>query len=410
MAYKKINSEAILRALMAIALAAVFFVFLVPSGCGSSGGGSGADSADSAGSKELAPLTAEVTIGSVRDLGAVESSSLVLMRDCGFSAIFQGKSVWVFGDTFLEYANVDDRRLLCNSWSSTYDLDAGDGIAGFEESVDEVGAPLELFPLTEEEELYNKIHKSEFCAQEPCNAHWAIWPGSIVVDNKKGWAYVFYRKVHVEHGQFNFYHVGHSIAIWKNYSSPAERPIFEYVEGYPTLFFSEGEDGFGSAAMLLGKMVYVYGCELEEGGLVKPCHLGRVPIASILDRSAWSFYDGTGNWSPQVSQAVNIFDGNDMMSVFHDSYIDRYVAIYSQPMDTRVMIRTAVNPEGPWSNPMELFTALAPDNDVGWVYDALAHPEFSQDFGRIIYVTYSRQTGHLAAEMRLVAVELRPPY
>jgi hypothetical protein len=54
------------------------------------------------------------------------------------------------------------------------------------------------------------------------------------------------------------------------------------------------------------------------------------------------------------------------------------------------------------------FTAEDSSSELGWVYDALAHPELSQDNGRIVYVTYSRYTDPHRSEMRLVALELEP--
>ncbi len=70
------------------------------------------------------------------------------------------------------------------------------------------------------------------------------------------------------------------------------------------------------------------------------------------------------------------------------------------------MLRTAVRPEGPWSEPMEIFSVDAPDNPYGWVYDFLAHPEFSQDNGRVIFITYSKKIAQQLSELRLVAVHL----
>lgn len=351
---------------------------------------------------------AELQIKSIRDLGAIDTSTAVAKRDCGYSVDFQGRSVWVFGDTFLDINNQENRSMLCNSWIATYDTDAGDGLAGFSEKVDDVGAPVEFFPLTEAEQLYNQKHSGKDCEEKPCNAHWAIWPGAMVVDKNKGWAYIFYRKVHVEPGHFNFYHVGHSLAIWKNYHEAAERPVFDILEDYPTLFFSEGENGFGSAAFVEGHMLYVYGCELMEETLAKPCRIARVPIAEVLKRSAWRFYDKQGKWSPEVAEAALPFTASEMMSVFYVPYLQRYVAIYSEPMADKAMIRTARSPEGPWSKAKQLFQAEASTSETGWVYDALAHPEFSEEDGRVIYVTYSRHIEGDRTEMRLVAIELEP--
>jgi hypothetical protein len=72
-----------------------------------------------------------------------------------------------------------------------------------------------------------------------------------------------------------------------------------------------------------------------------------------------------------------------------------------------VVIRSAPALIGPWSEPAKLFTADHKSKD-GWTYDALPHPEFAEENGRVQYVTFSRPTGEfLASEVAVVRVELR---
>lgn len=96
-----------------------------------------------------------------------------------------------------------------------------------------------------------------------------------------------------------------------------------------------------------------------------------------------------------------------MISVSYNAYLNKFLAVYSQPMSTGVMLRTAKNLEGPWSQPLKAFDAMPPANTIGWIYDAMEHPEYARDNGRMIYITYSRQTGPLTFEMRLVSVKFR---
>ena len=47
-------------------------------------------------------------------------------------------------------------------------------------------------------------------------------------------------------------------------------------------------------------------------------------------------------------------------------------------------------------------------NDGGWTYDALVQPGYSQDGGRILYVTYSRPNGtFFGSEFAVVRVTLQ---
>ncbi len=348
----------------------------------------------------------EVQVVATRDVGAIANDPQVLTRDCGYSAWFRGRSVWFFGDTVLRTPNADNQQLLCNSWSLSHDRDGSDGIGGLLPPVDGVGASMALVQLTGEEAAFNLLHQGRECPVDPCETRWALWPGTIAVDEEADIAYLFYHKVMVGAGDYNFDNVGHSVAIMNNPDSPAERPEFGLYEDYPTLLFSEERDGFGSAAVQVGQFLYIYGCEMQADDVAKPCRLARVRIDRILERKAWKFYHGQGQWSTDLVGASTVFRGNDMMSVFYNEYLGRYVAVYSQPLGTRVMIRTAERPEGPWSRASVLFECSDSQGFMGWIYDALAHPELSNDKGRTLYVTYSRHTGLFRTEFRLVAVEL----
>ncbi len=170
---------------------------------------------------------------SVQDRGSIETNCDIMMRDIGYSAEIAGKSVWLYGDTFLEVPNEHDSRLLTNTKSSTYDTDAGDGLYGFEEELDDVGAPRQFIPFTEEEAAFNEAHAGERCREAPCRARWALWPGTIIVDSQREQTYLFYGKFYVEEGKFNFHCKGRSIAVWNTgeEGSP-RRVIFDRVEGY----------------------------------------------------------------------------------------------------------------------------------------------------------------------------------
>jgi len=394
-----------------IVLATIAFLITVLVDCGSSSGGG--DRNEDKIKPEAVDTSAsdgpELRVVSVRDLGVVETSSTITARDGGYSVFHKRQSVWVYGDTILALQNADNTRGLSNSWSTTHDEDAGDGIAGFQERVDQVGAPTAFFPFTDAEMDFNKVHKGTDCTTKPCNNRWAIWPGTIIADPEKDLVYAFYEKIYYGEGDFNFHHVGHSVAVWKNPEEPSERILFNRVENYPTLLFAEDQPGFGSAAVVVDKTAYIYGCELDDRELTKPCYLARVAIANILDIDAWSYYSGNGNWTLDLNDSRTIFSGNNMMTIVFNPYIDRYIAVYSQPMDTKTMLRTARKPEGPWSSPLTVFTAEAPVDSHGWVYDALAHPEYSQDDGRIVYITYTRAIAPYHTEMKLVAVELERP-
>ncbi len=347
---------------------------------------------------------------SAKDLGAIPTNPEILGRDGAYSALFQGQSVWVYGDTFLTNADAEDRTLISDSWSYTSDLNAQDGITGFQEHLDSIGAPTMILPETTEEQSFNAAHNSNNCQQQPCGARWALWPGSIVVDPVANQALIFYGVVSSLPGDFNFQQVGSSVATWSSLQDVPQRPSFypALVAGHPDLMFNQNEPSFGSAAFISNGMLYAYGCGVPTSSNDKSCRLGKVNPAHVQDRSAWTFYAGNGNWSSNLSNAVSVFDGNDILSVSWNGYLQQYVAVYSVTLTQNVVLRTAPNPEGPWSDEIPAFTALAPAS--GWIYDAHSHAEYDVNGGQTIYVSYSRSTpAPFSSEVRLVAVTLQAP-
>lgn len=342
------------------------------------------------------------------DLGALPTRSDIVGRDGGYSAVFQGKSVWLYGDTFLAAPDALGRTLISNSWSWTTDLDASVGITGFLERDDAAGAPTMILPETAAEQTFNAAHQGNPCQAQPCGARWAVWPGAIVTDSARNRALIFYMLVYAKPGTFNFQALGVSVAIWSDWLTQPQRPTITATADHPDLLFSQTEPPFGSAAFAEGDTLYTYGC--GTAGVEKACVLAKVGMASVLERSVWAFYAGGGRWSARLDAAVPLFSGNSIMNVSWNGFVQRYVAVYSAPFSERVMLRTARRPEGPWSGEVLAFAALPPVGRSGSVYDAQAHPELTLDGGRRMFVSYSRSTGPFSSEVRLVALDLESPH
>ncbi len=350
-----------------------------------------------------------LTVASVADLGTIPTNPDILGRDGGYSALFQGYSVWLYGDTFLDSPNADGRGLISDSWSFSTNLNAQDGISGFQERLDSAGAPSMILVESPAEFAFNQSHDGNPCQAQPCGARWALWPAAIVADPSSGNAYVFYGVVYALPGAFNFQGVGSSVAVWQDFSQQPQRPTFNppIVAGHPDLMFDQDEPAFGSAAFINNGTLYIYGCGIPSNSSDKGCRLAKVDPASVQDRSAWTFYAGNGNWSSQVSNAVSVIPEANILSVSWNDYLQQYVAVYSQLLSQNVNLRTAPNPEGPWSREVTAFEAMQPTS--GDVYDAHAHSEYDANGGQTIFVTYSRATGAFTSEVRLVSVELQRP-
>ena len=230
-----------------------------------------------------------VSVAQATDLGPIPANPDILGRDGGYSALFEGYSVWLYGDTFIAKANAEDQTLLSDSWSFTTDVNAQAGITGFHERLDSVGAPTMILPLTSAEEAFNQAHNVNNCQAQPCGARWALWPSSIVVNSANNSALIFYMVVSAQPGNFNFQGIGNSVATWQNLQQQPQRPTLNppIVANHPDLIFAQNEPGFGSASFISDGTLYAYGCDYNSG-----CQLGKVAPSSAQNRSAWSFYAG----------------------------------------------------------------------------------------------------------------------
>jgi hypothetical protein len=333
-------------------------------------------------------------------VGVLPQSPVIQGRDGGPSGVVWGHSVWTFGDTVLEQKDAEGTNWHHNSFSLTDDKSAADGLTGFAERLDSAGAPRYFVAPTAEEAVFNADHRGEPCKVAPCGARWAVWPGPPIWDAARSRALLFYGLIYAEPGDFNFHGVGQSVAVWSDFAAEPQRPILTPGAEHPTLLFAQGEPPWGTAALIDDDQLYAFGCDSDHNGLAPPCYLARVAPARVLERGAWSFWDGAA-WSAAGRQSL--FTGAPSMTVARNRHLGLWTAIYCEPLSNRVVVRTAAALTGPWSEARLLFEA---DKEPAGAYDANWHPEF--DEGDTLYVSYSRSNhkGWFGAEFVLEKVVL----
>jgi hypothetical protein len=342
-----------------------------------------------------------VNVASAREVGVVGQSPLIVGRDGGWATRLWDREVFVFGDTFVSKPDVYGSSFHSNSFSFTDDSAASDGISGLADRVDAVGSPLPLLAPTADEAAFIAAHGGDDCAVKPCGARWATWPASVVWDAAGGRALVSYGLVYAEPGAWNFHGVGQSLAVWSDFSQQAIRPEPGNCPGHPTLLFCEGEPNWGAALVIDAGRVFAFAC--DEPGLSPGCLLASVPSARVLDRSAWRAWD-THTWTASLSAARPLFDGAPILRVHFNQHARSWMAVYSRPLTDDVVYRTAPALTGPWSDEARLFVADRRATDGSWTYDALVQPDYSEEDGRVVYVTFSRPTGMFSSELALVRV------
>lgn len=337
------------------------------------------------------------------EVGVLPQSPTIQGRDGGPSGVVWGHSVWTFGDTVLDLSDAEGTNWHHNSFSITDDRQAGDGISGFTERLDGAGAPRYLLAPTAEEAVFNAEHRGDPCKVTPCGARWAVWPGPPIWDAARSRALLFYGLIYGEPGDFNFRGVGQSVAVWSDFAAEPQRPVVSPGAEHPTVLFPTGEPPWGTAALIDGDQLYAFACDSDGNGLAPPCYLARVEPARVLERSAWRSWDGAG-FSAGGKQAL--FTGAPSITVARSRHLGLWAAIYCEPLSNRVVLRTAAELTGPWSDARLLFEA---SKEPAGAYDANWHPEYDDsDEGNTLYVTFSRSNhkGWFGSEFALVKVVL----
>ena len=333
------------------------------------------------GLEKVAGASIAPVVDVVTELGTVSKPPSVTARDGGETTLVGGKILWTFGDTIFNPASVDGTNLRSN----TAALANPASLLVVSEPVDANGAPYQALPFTAAEQAYNDSTNNP-------NDRIALWIGGLVPD-RNGSALCFYSKLFVK-GALSFPPIGIGTAHFAPGSTTGVRD--------PKLLFTATEPRFVRALLYKDK-IYLYG-NLNNGDPTLPFGVARASsLAKAAKRSAYRFWNGS-QWSADINTTAKIFDWiPGQVSVSYNAYLKSFIAVHSGVFSNKVFIRTASRPQGPWSQPQELFTGLPPASG-STNYAGQEHPELAKSGGKTICVSYYRPTGFLHGELRLVEV------
>lgn len=342
-----------------------------------------ADGAPSAGSPGAATSSTPVGPAAGSQLDGMD-------RDGGVSvSLRDGSTLWLFGDT----SAVDSAGNLKYFVNNTAAW-APPGAPAVTRDAVAAGRPVQF------------ADPGTVFACPPARPTKALWPMSAVVtpSGPNDVVTAFFGEVCMGEGFLNVEGHGVSVVTWTYV--PSAPPDGTPVRGTlvaQNLFPSDLP--YGSAAVAVadaaagsgdaGWFVYGYRCSTPQGAgpfwpdQYGPCTVGRVPVASVGDRSAWRFWNGSG-WSVDAGAAAPVLAGGGSdpaipvaaFTVTRDPVLGAYVMVYSPwpGFIDRVYVRVASSPVGPWSLPTPIQLPGCHDT-IGstgyWCYAGTAQPRFS---------------------------------
>ena len=329
--------------------------------------------------------TRALVVDHVDDLGAFPAPPTVVGRDGTTSALVGNQLVWTFGDTFLSKQTPDDKT---NVRSATAGWSAPDAALAITDAVDDGGVPLQFIPYTQAELTKNTA--------DPLNG-FALWPGAVIPVDAND-AVVLFQHI-LRQGGSGFTADAIGTATITSGATQAVRAAAFLFQSPDPLF------GNGGVTTDSGN-AYFFDC--EQAGFGFHCKVGRVPIASVTNRSAFAFWNGTAYVS-DVTQAAWFIDGVGAgLTITWNVWLGRWLAVYSKVLSDDVALRAADRIEGPWTDPEVVIAGASfVQGDAGTNYLAREHPELQAQAGREIVVGYAHPLANFGGACRLARVTLK---
>jgi hypothetical protein len=315
---------------------------------------------------------------SSRHLGMVPAVSgegwTILGQDGGQSIDLGQRTLFVFSDTLMALSEGGRRVFLGNTAAIGASPDLRDALSGARYLADPAGNPCEVVAPTPEE------------AEEGLR----FWlEHGILVDGR---VYLFYLGIFSEdiHATWAFENRGVGLAVLDPETGRCERLS---RDGRWCLWPNTLDDlHIGVQVLREGEHVYVFGTRRFEPGGQDDAIVGRVHVSRIGDPGAYEFLCSpplSPEWGPDPAAACSLGPCAPEYSLSFNPYLGVYTMWYIAGELKTLVLRCADSPIGPFGPPTTIGT-LAHDPRSELVYLGFEHPQFREQDGRVVHLSYSQ--------------------
>lgn len=318
-------------------------------------------------------------IGDLKNPTRQAAGQALFGRDGGVSVKLGDKILWLFGDTFWNPPSEDGVQYRTNTAATAPASDP----YNLSEPLDSTGAPYQFIPFNPTQQAYNNA------ATNKSHDRYIIWPDRTINISPNS-AYIFYKnlKSTPKSGGGTLSPVGIGVAQVNAGTTITPTIVNEAL-------FSTNETQF-VPELTHGDYVYAFNC--IPGFLVGDCAVARAPKTQLINRSAYQFWDGS-TWQSDINQISRDIEGStNSMSIIYSEYLNKYVMLAAVSFGTKLYIKTADEPQGPWS-----------EREVVYDYgSALSggrmHPELSRNDDQILPITHS----YSSSSQKIVELTFNP--
>ena len=335
------------------------------------------------------PRTAAADAGvNVRHLGKLflDNPVGVTGTDGATSIVLPGeRSLWVFGDTvegpFESIHGLELTALRSNVGAIVPQQDASRGIHNFQFlATDDGKRPRQLIAFAPEE--------------NPAKTRlWGVH-GTVIGRS----AYLYYHRISLLDG----------VDVFENFRLEG---MGLARAGVDDLQFTRLTAASGSREFWTRDLP-TYGVWVESskdylyvwGSLMTGMFLARVTPDQIENVAAYEYLTAAPTtkrpeikeqWGKRFDPGAVLFDNvPNEMSAAYNPWLKQHLAIHALGRDGKIVMRTAPQRIGPWSEPRVIYEVVRKDPATA-VYAAKEHPELSRDGGRRIYVTYVNSASYI---------------
>lgn len=226
------------------------------------------------------------------------------------------------------------------------------------------------------------------------------WPMSVTVVREGGDEVIVVFTGRIRRGAgddvWDFRYLGADAVTFR--VKPGEAPQLDEIVPLSPDRDDPQQINWGSASMVSGKYIYVYGTALPKGkAFGRSLHVGRGALGNPEDRTQWEFWDGsTWQADPFRTKPVIPARGGVSQTLSVDPIDDKFVAVSKKDGDLGGVVATwtSSSPVGPWTVSEALEAPFLTGKDE-FAYAPLAHPEVPLADGKLL-VSISRNTTDLA--------------
>ncbi|MEV4663342.1 fibronectin type III domain-containing protein [Micromonospora echinofusca] len=260
-------------------------------------------------------------------------------------ALPDGRVAWLFADSFLGTVNADGSRPANSPMVNN------------------------LIVVQEGDQLTRTLHggtvegPSALVKPAQSGEHYWITDGVVEGDTLK----VIYNRIRTTgSGALDFEQTGVALATFAlpalTLTSVVDLPLGPKIS-------------WGAGIFPDGAYTYIYGLSSAPGRM-KFAHLARVPAGGLS--GAWEFWTGSA-WSPDLSAVGRLISGVDGGGV--QKVGNQYVWVTHESnllFDPQFVAYTSPSPTGPFTGPIQLFSAPETQTQGLFVYNARVHPDLAR--------------------------------